>query len=175
MKVHLGPYLKYWGPYQIADLLQYVGVSEERCDKIGVWLAETRLNDICQWIYEKRKRKIEVRIDNYDVWGMDQTLAMIIAPMLRKLKEQKHGTPYTEISDGPVSFSVQKEDESNEDFMWNEDRWNYILDEMIWTFERISCEGEWEEDWRSEEHKRNIEREKNGLRLFGRYYRCLWD
>ena len=175
MHVNIGPYLKYWGPYQIADLLQKVGVSEKRCDKIGEWLAETRLNDFCQWVHEKRNRKIKVHIDDYDVWGMDFTLALIILPMLKKLKEQKHGTPATEISDGPVSFSVQKEGESNEDYIWNEDRWNWILDEMIWTFDYIVNEREWEGDWKSEENKQNEERHRNGLRLFGRYYRALWD
>lgn len=66
MKIYIGPYKNWWGPYQIADLLQKVGVSEDRCEKIGEWLANTRLMDFCQWVDSKRKRNIKVRIDEED-------------------------------------------------------------------------------------------------------------
>jgi hypothetical protein len=90
MKVYIGPYLNYWGPYQIADLLKYVGVSESYRKKIGKWLEKTPLSKILSWIYDKRNRKVEVRIDKYDTWNMDKTLSLIIIPMLIQLKKTKH-------------------------------------------------------------------------------------
>ena len=61
MKVYIGPYRNWWGPYQLANLLQKVGVSDDRCDKIGEWLSDTWVDDLCQWIDSKEKRKIKVR------------------------------------------------------------------------------------------------------------------
>ena len=180
MKINIGPYLNYWGPYQIADLLQYVGVSEDRCEKIGDWLAKTPLNDLCQWIMKKRKRREKIHIDNYDVWSMNYTLASIIYPMLLKLKEQKHGYPYTDASDGPVDF-VSDEGPEVWDKGYSEKRWNYILDEMIWAFESLVNEDKYEDTyyqndtWDMEGWIAHIDRQKNGLRLFGKYYYSLWD
>ena len=78
----MGPYKNWIGPYQIADLLQKVGVSENQCDKLGDWIADTQLSNFCNWVESKRKRKIQVRIDKYDTWSMDVTLSYIIIPML---------------------------------------------------------------------------------------------
>mgnify|MGYP003351100966 CR=1 FL=1 len=91
MRVRIGPYLNWWGPYQIADLLRYVGVPKERRQKIGDRLAGTPLLAICEWIHARRKRTVKVHIDNYDVWGMDNTIALIALPLLKKLKEKKYG------------------------------------------------------------------------------------
>ena len=35
----------------------------------------------------EKERKVNIRIDNYDLWSMDHTLSLIILPMLKKLKE----------------------------------------------------------------------------------------
>ena len=49
----------------------------------------------------RTNRKIEIRIDKYDVWGLDHTLALIIHPALVLLKEQKHGDPQVDDEDVP--------------------------------------------------------------------------
>ena len=72
MKVYIGPYKKWWGPYQIANLIPFV--SEDTSEKIGDWLAKTWVNKVCEWFYSKNERKIKVRIDRYDTWSMDHTL-----------------------------------------------------------------------------------------------------
>ena len=74
MKVYIGKYSDYIGPYQIADSFKKIGISKETCDKMGDWLASTWINDFLQWIDSKKKRKIKVHIDNYDLWNMDSTL-----------------------------------------------------------------------------------------------------
>jgi hypothetical protein len=89
----------------------------------------------------KRKRKIKVRIDSYDVWSADHTLAIIIVPVLKKLKEQQQGCPIVDNEDVPEELRVI--DNKRELYDWddtlnskNEVRWNYVLNEMIWAFEQ---------------------------------------
>ena len=83
-----------------------------------------------------RKRKINIRIDNYDVWSADHTLAMIIHPVLVKLKEIKHGSPCVDDEDVPEHLRANKKDHSDfsEEDSTIHERWSWILDEMIWTF-----------------------------------------
>ena len=39
------------------------------------------------------ERKIDIKIDNFDTWNLDHTMAMILYPALLQLKEIKHGLP----------------------------------------------------------------------------------
>jgi len=90
-----------------------------------------------------RARKVEVRIDNYDVWSADHTLGLIIAPVLKKLKEAKAGSPFVDDEDVPENLrSTAAPPKEHE---WDTDdnhflRWDYVLDEMIWAFEQHSLE-----------------------------------
>ncbi len=196
MYVKIGPYKDWIGPYQIADLLQYVGVSEDRCFIIGTWLAEkTPLNNICEWIHSKQKRKIKVRIDKYDTWNLDDTLAIIVLPMLKQLLETKHGAPFVDDADVPDELkstsAPPKENDYDVDDNWFK-RWDWVMAEMIWAFEQMQPDSNWEDkyiiaptgldfsnyadgiyDWDSiHEHQKRI---NNGLLLFGKYFRGLWD
>jgi len=89
---------------------------------------------------KNQERKIDVKIDKFDTWNMDHTLALIILPMLKQLKETKHGSPNTDDEDVPVELqSISAKTKENE---WDTDefhhqRWDWILDEMIWAFEQI--------------------------------------
>jgi hypothetical protein len=47
------------------------------------------------------------------------------------------------------------------------------MDEMIWSFKQILKEDE--EPFCLDSWKEKTERTDNGLRLFGKYYRGLWD
>jgi len=55
-----------------------------------------------------RKRRVKVHIDSYDVWSADHTLAMIIHPVLVKLKETKHGSPVVDDEDVPENLRANK-------------------------------------------------------------------
>lgn len=161
MKVFIGPYKSWIGPYQLANILKHVGVSDSRCHDIGHFLAKTWIHSICRWIEKKRKRNIHIRIDGYDVWSLDHTLSLIIAPTLKKLKTCKHGIPYSDKSDAPGIGDINND--------WCEKRWEWILDEMIWSFDYVvRC------DYK-EETEDNDKRSDNGRRLFAKYYHSLWD
>ena len=114
------------------------------------------------------KQKISVRIDRQDTWSMDHTLAPIILPMLKQLKETKHGAPAVEFKDVPeelmppdaeaVKKLYMENGETDENFF---KRWDYVLDEMIWAFEQ-KCRDDWESDYYSGEHDMYFEKITEG-------------
>ena len=183
MKVNFGPHLTWWGPYQIMDLLQHVGVSEDRCHDMGKWLSETWVGDFLQAIHDKRKRRMKVRIDYYDIWSMDHTLAPIIHPMLVMLKEKKQGYGFIDHEDAPPELTG----EPDPDYPYTSfdtkasERYEWVLDEMIFAFSTLvdadKDHGELTTDqWvKRELDKERSARIQNGFRLFGKYFQTLWD
>lgn len=119
-----------------------------------------RLDDFIQAVYDAtvnklihhRKRKIVVRIDKFDTWNMDNTLAHIVLPMLKQIRATKHGAPNVDDEDVPDELkSTSAEPKKN---TWDTDsnhfeRWDYVLDEMIFAFE--SEFNDWEEKFTSGE------------------------
>jgi hypothetical protein len=157
MKVIIGPYKSWIGPYQIADALCFwvkpikdeygMSTKPDWVHDFGTWLSggengESWLLKVCQWIEAKRKRQVYVRIDKYDTWSMDHTLSFIILPMLKQLKATKQGAANVDDEDVPSplrSTAPGARDRCEND--WDTDehfftRWDYILDEMIWAFEQ---------------------------------------
>ena len=58
-----------------------------------------------------RKNKAEtIVIDDYDVWNLDCTLALIIVPALKLLKKKKQGAPVVDNEDVPENLRVSEED-----------------------------------------------------------------
>ena len=211
MKVYIGPYVSWIGPYQIADMIFFWCEKypekelAERWDyklhdRLGPWLAKTWVGDFCQWFHEKKKRTEIIHIDGYDVWGADHTISLIVVPILKKLKEVKHGSPFVDPEDVPKEFKpTAKERKAAEAHGgWddkNHARWEWVLDEMIWAHEQIidddgdskffdHTEAEKETDFTKSIRKIKVDRKgldahhariKHGLYLFGKYYRALWD
>jgi hypothetical protein len=149
MKVNIGHYKSWTGPYQIADMIffwqdKYSDTCPwaQRAHKLGNWLAHNHdgsnstLLKFCEWIQSKRNRTISVQIDHYDTWGMDSTLALIVLPMLQQLKATTNGAPLIEDSDVPDELkSVNAPPVGEYDTDGNHfKRWNWVLDEMIWAF-----------------------------------------
>jgi hypothetical protein len=184
MKVNIGPYKNFWGPYQIASLLKYVGVSPQKCDDIGDWLAETWVNKFLKQIYSKRKRKIKVHIDDYDVWNADQTMALIIHPILVKIRDSKPGSSFVDDEDVPENLrstaAKPKENKWDTDDFYHQ-RWEWVLDEMIYAFSTIIdedfCNQYYDHEtnfFNKEKYEELNNRANNGFRLFGKYYGGLW-
>lgn len=167
MKVKIGPYKNWIGPYQIAEKLCWWAKpvkdefgfesKPEWVHNFGTWLSENRdgsdswLLKLCQWIESKRTRHVYVKIDRWDTWGMDHTLAHIVLPMLHQLQATKHGAPHVDDSDVPDHLkSTEAPAPANE---WDTDdnhfrRWDWVLDEMIFAF---SCklDDSWQDKYRS--------------------------
>lgn len=116
---------------------------------------------------------------------MDDALAPIILPMLVQLKETKHGAPMVDMKDVPKELRATKK-QLNEYVKGGDtdphhfERWDWILDEMIWAFEQKCRDDYWMEDydynkWDQEGANAHQARMTNGFRLFGTYFENLWD
>ena len=152
MKVYISKYRDHWlSPYTICEKIcwwreiDYDEPWVQRVVKIldpvmGVW------RDFLDFVHPPINY---VKIDNYDTWSMDTTLTPIILPMLKQLKETKHGAPFTEDADVPERLrSTTPAAQKAKKESWDSDgnhfkRWDWILDEMIWAFEQLA-DDEWE-------------------------------
>jgi hypothetical protein len=152
-----------------------------------VW--REKAEDIIQLIYnytinlflDRRVQKIKIHIDRWDTWSMDHTLAPIILPMLKQLKETKHGAPWVAVADVPRELrptkkqlmDYQKDGTTDPNFF---KRWDWVLDEMIYAFD---CKANKDDVWMRfddrDEQEKEQDRISNGFRLFGKYYENLWD
>jgi hypothetical protein len=107
--------------------------------------------------------------------------------MLKQLKETKHGSPFVDDADVPEELrSTSAPAKENE---WDVDanhhkRWEWVMDEMIWAFEQTIDDSNEESyfdfsvkpyAYDREGHLKHEERIDNGILLFGKYYRGLWD
>ena len=120
----------------------------------------------------ERNQRVDVLVEPHDVWSLDWTLAQIIHPGLIMLKSMKNGAPRVDPEDVPEylrpsaeELAVYKE-HGETDELWF-DRYDYILDEMIWAFDLIKQDI-------NIYSKAESERLNNALRLFGKYYQSLW-
>lgn len=96
----------------------------------------------------RKNGKQLIKIDPWDTWSMDKTLAPIIAALLKQLQATKHGYPLTDLEDAPQFPDEDETDEWNKGY--SEKRWDYILAEMIWAFETFSND-DWEDQFHSGE------------------------
>lgn len=146
MKVYIGPYKDWIGPYQIAEkILFWLDKNkDDRVHEFGTWLAggeseKSLLSKFCNWFHSKKERAVSIRIDNYDTWNMDSTLALIILPMLKQLRETKHGSPSVDDKDVPKELRSTAAPAKKHEYDTDENhfkRWDWVLDEMIWAFEQ---------------------------------------
>jgi len=202
VKVYLSKYRYHWiSPYTVLEKVFFwrkIDYDEPIIDK---W--SDRLTPICQGIQKVLDfihPKINyVKIDRWDTWSMDYTLSHIIVPMLKQLKETKHGSPFVDDEDVPEELKSTSAPPKENDYDIDENhfkRWDWALNEMIWAFEqnlddkseeKFFDHAEWDEkekDFGKNLHKIKIDQEglkihqdrkKNGFRLFGKYYQGLWD
>jgi len=208
MKVYKSGYRNPWlSPYTIIQkVVFWHDWDNSTYDEPWVKTWARRLEPFCYALMAVRKFVYPqinlVKIDRYDTWSMDHTLADIVLPMLKQLRATKHGAPHTDDEDVPEylrSYMAQpKENEWDTDSLWFM-RWDWILGEMIWAFEQkvtddadskffdhSECGDEtlpWTKDgqyvskikYDQEGHADWQARKDNGFRLFGKYYEALWD
>lgn len=103
-------------------------------------------------------RKIQIEIDPWDSWNADDTLARIILPVLKQLKQTKHGAPNVDLEDVPEYLhptqeeieDYKKDGQTDDKFF---ERFDYVMDEMIWAFESHISD-DWEDQFWSGETDR---------------------
>jgi hypothetical protein len=198
----LSKYRYHWiSPYTVLEKVFFwreIDYDEPIIDK---W--SDRLTPICQGIQKVLDfihPKINyVKIDRWDTWSMDYTLSHVVVPMLKQLKETKHGAPFVDDEDVPEELKSTSAPPKENDYDTDENhfkRWDWALNEMIWAFEqnldtnseeKFFDHAEWDEkekDFAKNLHKIKIDqpglkahqdRKANGFRLFGKYYSGLWD
>jgi len=170
MKVKISPY-KYWvGPYQLAEkILFWKDRDDDIVHKFGEWLADIEwLYNLCEWTYSKKKRTVKVHIDEYDMWDLDHTLALIILPALKQLKATRNGHPCGILPDPNGETELGKPCGN----CGCEKEWDIILDKMIWSFEQVL-----DDDilvHAPDAYKAYQKKVQEGLELFGKYYQSLW-
>jgi len=161
MKVYINNYRHHWiSPYIILkkvcfwekDSDVFYNFEDKPNHKYDKWI--DRLNPICigiQKILDFIHPKIEyVKIDRWDTWSMDHTLAYIILPMLKQLRDDKHGAPHVDDEDVPkelwsiYAFPTEEYGVDGNHFK----RWDWVLDEMIFAFEHKN-DDTWQEAFTS--------------------------
>ena len=117
------------------------------------WL--TPVSQGIMWVLDRVHPAIKyVKIDRYDTWSMDHTLADIVLPMLKQLKKDKHGAPFVDDEDVPEHLrstaAPPKENEYDTD-AHHFARWDWVMDEMIFAFE-CKVDDSWQDAYREGEH-----------------------
>ena len=163
MKVYISGYRDHWiSPYTILkkvcfwekDYDVFYNHEDKPNHKYEKWIH--RLDPICmgiQKVLDFIHPRIEyVKIDRYDTWSMDHTLANIILPMLKQLRDSKHGAPNVDDEDVPRElWSIYAFPEKEYHVDGNHfKRWDWVLDEMIFAFEHKNDDS-WQESFSSGE------------------------
>jgi hypothetical protein len=189
MKVYYSNYRNHWiSPYTILEKVFFwreIEYDEPLIDRLSKIILpfSTGLQNFLNFIHPQIQY---VKIDRWDTWNMDGTLAVIILPMLKQLRAEKHGSGLVDLEDVPESMRYTTTEDYESQYTFDfyrepdlqkvqcdiHDRWDWVLDEMIFAFEYKIDEdnGGIDKDW-----KNNYERVQNGFRLFGKYYQNLWD
>ena len=219
MKAVIGPYRDWIGPYQIAEMLcWWVPKKHDSRDIVprkpdwvhdfGTWLSEDRhgndswLLKLCQWIESKKKRQVYVRIDKYDSWSADHTIALIAVPLLKQLQVSKHGAPLVDDADVPEGLGLRSyETDKLPKSEYGTDpnhfkRWDWVLGEIIWALEQKASDTadsdfytKLNPELKSKDFNEQMEnivvdmdglkawqaRKDRGYQLFGKYFENLWD
>ena len=164
MKVYISGYRNHWlSPYHILEFVcfweknndVFYNLEDKPNAPYEKWV--NFLDPICKAIakvLDVIHPKVDyVKIDYWDTWSMDHTLGQIALPMLKQLKDKKHGSPCVDDEDVPEELkSTSAPAKENE---WDVDdnhfkRWDWVMDEMIFAFEH-HINKEWEEAYRSGE------------------------
>lgn len=209
MRVYIGNYINRWTSSVHRDYMnkKHGYYSWRDVDQTPFENFLDKLEDVLQSVYnttinqylDKKKRNIKVRVDYYDVWSADHTLALIILPTLKKLKEQSHGSPFVDPQDVPEELRPAQEAGDTNGYVDDTHfkRWDWVISEMIWAFEQIVNEENEDLFYDHTEYESagdipmmdkiglikvdreglaaHHERIKRGTTLFGKYYRGLWD
>ena len=167
MKIYKSNYRDHWlSPYIILEKICFWEKDtdvfynfENRPDHTYDKIADL-LKPVCnalKWVLDFIHPRINyVKIDRWDTWSMDNTLADIILPMLKQLQKSGHGAPYIDDVDVPYELKSINDSPYVEEYGIDEKlhfaRWDYVLGQMIFAFESKMNDESWRDLFRSGEH-----------------------
>lgn len=216
MIVNIGPYKGHLSTHKLECLyLEYmygdkwfdIGEEDHKWyDRLVIGTLELFHNLVLRPLNRCHTRKVKVKYHNYDTWSLDHTLALIILPGLKQLKATNHGFGLVDNADVPEHLRATQEQldafHTDGTDCGGEERWNWVMDELIWTFTQIvedypedfgsgHIDFQWEATDKGysklvngpahtysidfDAKKKYDDRIQSGLILFGKYYRNLWD
>ena len=150
MKVYINKYRSHWlSPYKILEKVFFWREIDYDEPIIEKWADRLEpfskvLQDVLDFIHPRVEY---VKIDYWDTWSMDHTLSSIVVPMLKQLKEVKHGAPLVDDEDVPMelqSWTSPAKDEYDTDGN-HFARWDYVMDEMI-----FAHQSKLDDDWQDQ-------------------------
>jgi hypothetical protein len=169
MKIYKSNYRNHWvSPYVILEKVFFwreIDYDEPLIEKLSDFLNPFSIawQKFLDFVHPRINY---VKIDKYDTWSMDHTLADIILPMLKQMKATKHGSPLVDLEDVPEELRMVGYEDASSQYTLDLDnpeeygkdswelthrRWEWVLDEMIFAFEHY-VDDTWEEAFRSGEH-----------------------
>ena len=191
MKIYISNYRYHWiSPYTIIEYV-FFWTDWSKCGRNKGVIADKDYVDHPKWVdrWADRIQPIStairvvldfihppikyVKIDRWDTWSMDHTLAHIILPMLKQLDKEKHGAPYTDDKDVPEYLrSHMAQPKENE---WDTDslhfmRWDWIIAEMIWAFEQ-----ELKDDDEAQFYDHSVYEKDDGKTNFDQFFKDISD
>jgi len=151
MKVYINKYRSHWlSPYKILEKVFFWREIDYDEPIIEKWADRLEpfskiLQDVLDFIHPRVEY---VKIDYWDTWSMDHTLSSIVVPMLKQLKEVKHGAPNVDDEDVPEELkstsAPPKEEYDVDDNHFK--RWDYVMDEMIFAHQS-KLDDDWQEQF----------------------------
>ena len=149
-------------------------------------------------------RVVDVIVESFDIFNADNTIGLVIHPILVAYKEKSKGYFHVDDEDVPDELKVGKPvngfrnerfHPDNGDFDSGKKKHDWVIDEMIYAFDCIGPNSDWEDEYyifkdgydTAPFEQMNLfyevdnegidaaqKRIDNGMRLFGKYYRGLW-
>lgn len=150
MRIKIRKPTSYFGCYHLANLLLSWAVKEETVDKVAEWLEHgcvlppldtnnmheireqprTRLARFFDWVHNKRNNRNTIKIEPWDTWSLDVTLAHIIVPALKQLRDRSYSFALVDDEDVPeeIRSNLTEEEKSQGVTTDNcEKKWNWVL------------------------------------------------
>ena len=178
MKFIYKPRGSWYGPFSLARTLnpwKEESKAEAFVDKWGMRFSHIKpLNRLFDWIESKRKDTVKVRVDRWDHFDAYAVIAAVTLPLLKQMRGDLRGSALVDPEDVP-EYALKDEEEEH----LVHARWEWVLDEIIWSMEQVQPNYIWEEQYydtdpdysKRDAHEKRME---NGYRLFGKYFMNLW-
>ena len=153
------------------DLIEKL--HEEKKISPRVYEILTSVNDFFIKVFNKVKEKLLthriIRISRRDLYSLDHSLSHIILEgLVRFKKDNNFSIPFVddEYVAEDMRYETHNTDAIEADNQLLEQRWEYVLDQMIEAFTILS-----EDTWNYQTDEEIV---NQGLKMFGKYYRNLW-